>query len=300
LKGGENEMVQKQESKETEEAREALKKEAEKMWDVIHTRVRHRMRFIKHKIAVISGKGGVGKTTVAVNLAYALALKGYKVGILDADITGPNVPKMLGIAGKRPSLSADGSLIPIQVLRGQLEVISMDSLLPSEDTPVIWRGPLIMKAIQQFLSDVDWREQDFLIVDLPPGTGDETLSIMQLLPDMDGIIVVTTPQEVALLDVKKSIKMADKMTIPIIGVIENMSGFVCPKCGEKILPFKEGGGEKAAKEYGVRFLGRIPLNPEICESGDEGKPFVEKESEISKEFMQIVEKIIKVVEGEEK
>jgi len=126
------------------------------------------------------------------------------------------------------------------------------------------------------------------------------LSIMQLLPDMDGIIVVTTPQEVALLDVKKSIKMADKMTIPIIGVIENMSGFVCPKCGEKILPFKEGGGEKAAKEYGVRFLGRIPLNPEICESGDEGKPFVEKESEISKEFMQIVEKIIKVVEGEEK
>lgn len=285
--------------KEKEKEEVKVDEEAKKLWAITTAKINDRMKSVKHKIAVVSGKGGVGKTTVAVNLAYALAKKRYMVGLLDADITGPNVPKMLGVSGVRPMVTPQGLLAPIPTRDSNLVVVSMDSLLPSEDTPVIWRGPLIMKAIQQFLGDVEWGLQDYLIIDLPPGTGDETLSIMQLLPDMDGMIVVTTPQEVALLDVKKSINMAKKMNVPIIGVIENMSGFICPNCGIRITPFKEGGGEKAARKYGLEFLGKIPLDPKICESGDEGTPFVVENSKATEEFMKIVDKIIKIVEKKE-
>jgi Mrp family chromosome partitioning ATPase len=257
--------------------------------------IKGRMSHIRHKLVIMSGKGGVGKTTVTVNLAQALALKGYKVGILDADITGPNVPKMLGIKPMPPNVTPAG-IFPAEI--GDISLISMALLMPTEESAVIWRGPLIMGMIEQFLADVVWGELDHLIVDLPPGTGDETLSIMQFLKDdMDGVITVTTPQEVALLDARKGIVMSREMGVRVIGIIENMSGLVCPHCGEKINLFKAGNGEKLAKEYGVPFLGRIPLDPRIVETSDNGTPFVLKhDSPSSKAFIEIVQKIEEIIE----
>jgi ATP-binding protein involved in chromosome partitioning len=252
-----------------------------------------KMAKIKHKIAVISGKGGVGKSTVTVNLAMAFATHGYvnSVGILDADITGPCVPKILGIKGEKLQSGPPG-IFPATGPLG-MRVVSMDFLLPSDESPVIWRGPLKMKAIQQFLSDIVWGELDFLFIDLPPGTGDEPLSVMQLLPDMDGVVIVTIPSEVSQIVVKKAVTFAKQLAIPVIGIIENMSGFVCPKCGEKVDIFKTGGGEKIATDLYVPFLGTIPIDPEICEDSDEGTPFViaHPNSPASKAFMEIVEKI---------
>jgi len=249
------------------------------------------MKDVKHKIAVMSGKGGVGKTTVAVNLAFTLAWKGYSTGILDADIHGPDVPKMLGLEGEHPVVTQSG-LLPVP---GPLniKVMSMELLLMDSSTPVIWRGPLKMRAIEQFLSEVVWGYLDFLIIDLPPGTGDEPLSIMQLIPDMSGVVIVTTPQEVALLDVRKAVNMAKKLNVRVLGIIENMAGFTCPKCGETTYIFGVGGGEKAAKELDIPFLGRLPIDVRVREVSDEGKPFVleHRESEVSKAFMEIVEKI---------
>jgi len=253
--------------------------------------IKARMGKVKHKIVVMSGKGGVGKSTVSVNLALALSKKGHKVGILDADVTGPNVPKMLGMPNERP-MWADEGIIPPE--KSGIKVISMAFVLETEDRAVIWRGPLIMRTIEQFLSDVNWGELDYLIVDLPPGTGDETLSIMQFIPEMEGVIVVTTPQDVALLDGRKSISMAKEMKIPVLGVVENMSGFTCPHCGGEIDLFKTGGGEKTAKELKLPFLGKIPLDPGICEGGDEGRPFIlGDDSPAAGVFNSIVEKIVK-------
>ncbi len=250
------------------------------------------MSKVKHKIAVISGKGGVGKTLVTVNLAAALAMRGYAVGILDADIHGPCVPKMLGISGSRVSAGPPGIFPAVGPLN--IRVISMDFLLPSEETPVIWRGPLKMRAISQFLSDVVWGPLDFLLTDLPPGTGDEPLSIMQLLPDMDGVIIVTIPSEVSQAVVKKAVIFSRQLKIPVIGVIENMSGFVCPKCGAEVDIFGRGGGERISAELGVPFLGRIPIDPRICEDSDAGKPFVIRhpDSAAAKAFMEIVDRIV--------
>jgi len=236
-------------------------------------KIRENMKKITYKLMVISGKGGVGKSTIAVNLAFNLVLQNKKVGLLDVDIHGPSIAKMVGIEGKRMGVLPDETIEPIFVPPG-LRVVTIASLLENSDTPVIWRGPLKMKLISQFLGDVDWSELDYLIIDSPPGTGDEPLSVAQLIPNLTGAIVVTTPQEVALLDSRKAVNFAKNLNLPVIGIIENMSGLVCPYCGKEIKLFKSGGGEKAARELGVPFLGRIPIDPAIVESTDSGKPFV--------------------------
>lgn len=256
-------------------------------------RLKTKMTKIKHKIAVISGKGGVGKSTVTVNLAMAFATHGYadSVGILDADITGPCIPKILGVKGQRLQGGPPG-IFPATGPLG-MKVASMDFLLPSDESPVIWRGPLKMKAIQQFLSDIMWGEIDFLFIDLPPGTGDEPLSVIQLLPDMDGVVIVTIPSEVSQIVVKKAVTFSKQLNVPVIGIIENMSGFICPKCGEQVDIFKSGGGEKIANELAVPYLGKIPIDPEICSDSDQGSPFIieHPESAASKAFMNIVRKV---------
>jgi len=260
------------------------------------------MSRIKRKIAIISGKGGVGKSTVTVNLAMAFAVHGYanNVGILDADITGPCVPKMLGLHGQKLPTSPAG-ISPALGPMG-IKVVSMDFLLPSDESPVIWRGPLKMKAISQFLSDIVWGELEFLFIDLPPGTGDEPLSIMQLIPEMDGVVIVTIASEVSQIVVKKAVTFSRKLGIPVIGVIENMSGFVCPKCGTDIDIFKVGGGKKIADDLSVPFLGRIPIDPEICRDSDNGVPFITEhiDSPASKSFMEIVEKVEDFLKSKER
>ena len=253
---------------------------------------------IKHKFIVISGKGGVGKTTVSVCLAYSLALKGYEVGLLDVDIHGPNVNKMVGLTNE--TLIGDGiRMNPIKVLPN-LKVISTASIIDNPDIPIIWRGPLKMKLIRQFLADVNWGSLDYLIVDSPPGTGDEPLSVVQLISDLDGAIVVTTPQEVALLDARKSIQFAKKLGIPFIGVVENMSGLICPHCKKNIDLFGKGGGKRAAKEMNVNFLGEIPMDLEVIKLCDKGKALavLEKNSVVSESIMKITEVIDKYVKSQ--
>ncbi len=252
-----------------------------------NTKLEQRMKNIKYKILVMSGKGGVGKTTVSVNLAVALSLKGYKVGLLDSDLHGPDVPKMLGL-DKEQLVGDDQGIYPVE-FSPTLKVVSIGMMLPEEDAPVIWRGSLKHKALQQFLEEVQWGELDFLIVDLPPGTGDEPLSIVQLIKDVTGIVIVITPQEVALLDAKKAINFSKHLNVKVLGVIENMAGNV----------FGSGGGERAANTYNVPFLGRIPLDANIVKSGDMGEPFILKESESSRSFSEIVEKIISQLPNKE-
>lgn len=248
---------------------------------------------IKYTIVIISGKGGVGKSTVAANLSLALARDDeHQVGLLDADIDGPNIPKMLGIEGGYVAGLSD-RFIPVSV-RPNLGVISMAFFLPHRDSPVIWRGPLKSGVIKQFIAQAAWGDLDYLVVDLPPGTGDAPLSVAQLIKNISGAIVVTTPQDVALLDSRKAISFTRELKIPAIGVLENMSGFVCPHCGESVNPFKTGGGEKAARDMGIPFLGRVPMDPGIVESGDSGTPFVElfPDSPAAKSFLQIVENVL--------
>jgi ATP-binding protein involved in chromosome partitioning len=262
--------------------------------------IKKRMSRVKHKIAVISGKGGVGKTLVTVNLATALALniKERRVAILDADLTGPCVPKMMGLKGQRLDVGPVG-IAPVTGPEG-VGVVSMDFLLPTDDSPVIWRGPLKMGAIRQFLGEVAWGPLDYLLVDLPPGTGDESLSILQLLPEMDGVIIVTIPSEVSQAVVKKAVTFARKMGVPVFGVIENMAGLVCPHCGETINVFSEGGGARVAEEMGVELLGSIPIDPRVSMDSDEGTPFILRhpDSPAAKSFMDLVEKIENKVKKE--
>ena len=265
------------------------------------TVIRTRMKKIKHKIAVISGKGGVGKTVTAVNLAIAFAMQGHKnrVGLLDADLHGPCVPKMLGMEDKKLKVGPIGALPALGPLG--VKVVSMAFVLEGKEVPVIWRGPLKMRAIQQFLSEIAWGELDFLLIDLPPGTGDEPLSVMKLLPEMDGVVIVTIPSEVSQTVVGKSITFSRQLNVPVIGIIENMSGFVCPDCGKVTDIFKSGGGEKVAKEYSVPFLGKIPLDPRVCEASDLGHPFIMEypDSPAAKAFMEIVEKIKMYIQNKE-
>ena len=262
-------------------------------------KLRSRMTKIRHKIAVISGKGGVGKSLVTVNLAAALALNGRngRVGVLDADIHGPCVPKMLGLEGERLQSGPPGVFPAFGPLN--IKVVSMAFLLPSVDAPVIWRGPLKMGAIRQFLSDIAWGDLDYLLIDLPPGTGDESLSVLQLLPEMDGVIIVTIPSEVSQDVVKKAVSFARKMGVPILGIVENMSGVVCPHCGEQVDVFGSGGGEKVATDMGVPFLGSIPLDPRISKTTDAGAPFIieEPDSQAAAVFRKIVEKVERKTEG---
>ncbi len=252
--------------------------------------LKDRMGKIKHKIAIISGKGGVGKSTVTVNLAAAFAQIGNKVGVLDADIHGPSVPKLLGLEGQKVKTGPLGAY-PVDGPLG-MKVMSIDFFL-SESTPTIWRGPLKMRAIRQLLADIVWGELDFLFIDLPPGTGDEPLSIAQLLPEMDGVVIVTMPTGLSSSVVKKAITFAERMNMPIIGVVENLSGFVCPHCGKKTEIFQSGGGKKMAQDTKVPFLGSIPIDPTVGLDSDKGQPFVisHKDSAAAKAFTEIVDKI---------
>ena len=246
---------------------------------------------IKNKIVVLSGKGGVGKSTVAVNLAMALALNGFKTGLMDVDLHGPSIPTMLGLQNVQPEVDGKGQILPIQVYG--LSVISVAFFLPNQDDPVIWRGPLKQGAMQQFLGDVEWGELDYLVIDCPPGTGDEPLGICQLVADRKAVIV-TTPQEVAAADVRRSVNFCKKLDMEILGVIENMSGFVCPHCNEVTYIFNRGGGEKLANDMGIPFLGHIPLEATVGESSDAGKPFIAANpaSASAKAFADIVDKLL--------
>lgn len=230
-----------------------------------------RLGQIKHKIAVLSGKGGVGKSTVAVNLAMALRDLGKQVGLLDVDIHGPSVPTMLGLEGRHLDACSDG-LLPVEM--DGLKVMSVGFLLANQDDAVIWRGPRKMGVIEQFLKDVVWGELDYLIIDSPPGTGDEPLSVCQLISDMDGAVIVTTPQKIAAVDVRKSITFCRQLEIPVLGVVENMNGFVCPKCGELTNILPTGSGRKITADMRVPFLGSVPIDPQIAAAGDSGQPFV--------------------------
>ena len=234
--------------------------------------IRQRVKQIKHQILVLSGKGGVGKSTVAVNLAVSLSLSGKNVGLLDIDIHGPSIPKILNLEGKTVRAAGD-AISPIEMAEN-FKVMSIGFLLRGSNDAVIWRGPMKYQMIKQFLKDVDWGSLDFLVVDSPPGTGDEPLSVVQLLENADGAVIVTTPQEVALSDVRKCITFCHNLKLPVLGIVENMSGFVCPKCGEKTDVFKSGGGELMASQMHVPFLGRIPIDPQIVEACDSGRPFV--------------------------
>ena len=262
------------------------------------TVLRTRMKKIKHKIAVISGKGGVGKSVTAVNLAIAFAMQGHedRVGLLDADLHGPCVPTMLGMQDQKLKVGPIGAFPALGPLG--VKVVSMAFVLAGKEVPVVWRGPLKMRAIEQFLSEIAWGELDFLLIDLPPGTGDEPLSVLKLLPEMDGVIIVTIPSEVSQNVVGKAITFARQLNVPVIGIIENMSGFVCPDCGKETHIFMRGGGKKIAQEYSVPFLGSIPLDPRVCEASDMGHPFIMEypDSPASKAFMAIVEKIKTFIE----
>jgi len=231
-----------------------------------------RMCHIKKKILILSGKGGVGKSTVAANTAAALLLEGKKVGLMDIDIHGPSIPKLLNINGV-PMASAANSIEPVTAVGG-LRVMSIGFFLQNRDDAVIWRGPMKFGMIRQFLSDVEWGDLDYLIVDSPPGTGDEPLSAAQLIHDVDGAIIVTTPQDIAVDDVRRSINFCRQLKIPVAGVVENMCGFVCPHCGVETDIFKRGGGVAMADQMKVPYLGAIPIDPDIVEASDNGTPYV--------------------------
>jgi len=226
---------------------------------------------IRHKVVVLSGKGGVGKSTVAVNLAVALMMAGKRVGLLDADIHGPSLPTMLGLEREQLHGGPDG-LLPVEI--GGLKVMSIGFFLNHPDDAVIWRGPVKMGVLKQFLKDVAWGDLDYLIIDSPPGTGDEPLSVCQLIGKLDGAIVVTTPQKVAAVDVRKSVSFCRQLKVPVLGIVENMSGFACPKCGEVTQVFRTGAGQEIARDMLVPYLVAIPLDPQVAEACDTGRAFV--------------------------
>jgi ATP-binding protein involved in chromosome partitioning len=254
------------------------------------------LRRIKRKIMIMSGKGGVGKSTVAANLAAGLALRGYNVGLLDCDIHGPTIPTIFGLESERPGVN-EGGILPIQVLPN-LSVMSVGFLLENKDSPIIWRGPVKMGAIKQFLEEVHWGELDFLLIDLPPGTGDEPLSVAQLIPNCDGSVLVTTPQDVALISVRKSIRFSEKLNVPVIGLVDNMHGLVCPHCGKYIEVFGTGAVEKAAKDFNIPILARLPLEPKVAEMEDKGtivRELLEHSTEWQKNFEYVVSAVEKTL-----
>jgi len=261
-------------------------------------KLRSTLSAIRRTIFILSGKGGVGKTTVAVNLAVSLAAQGYRTGLLDIDMHGPNVPKMLGLDGW--TLSTDvkqGKIVPFRPFP-RLQVVSMAGFLTHPDTPVIWRGPLKKAAIRQFLQDVTWGTLDFLIVYSPPGTGDEPLSIAELIPDADGAVIVTTPQELSLMDARRCIAFARNLNLPVLGVLENMSGFRCPHCGESIPLFVPGGAETMAREMNLPFLGKLPIADGMPDHCDRGSPYVlrERNDALIEALEQVRSRLVEAVE----
>lgn len=260
-------------------------------------RIEKSMRNVKYKIAILSGKGGVGKSVVAANLACAMASKGFKTGILDADITGPSIPKILGVRGN-PLTAAPIGIMPVKTAL-DLRLVSMDLLLPDDDTPVIWRGPLKSAAIRQFLGEVLWGKLDYLFIDLPPGTGDEALTVARSIPNMTGVVIVTTPSDLSFIVVRRAVGFAKRLGLRILGIVENMSGFVCPKCGYKVNIFGSGGGKKMAEELGLNILGEIPIDPELNLSVEMGRPIViwRPESPASNAFVEIAERLQKTLEN---
>jgi len=254
--------------------------------------IQNKLSKITSKIVVMSGKGGVGKSTVAANIAMSLALKGHKTGLLDVDIHGPSIPTIFGLENQRLQGTED-TMFPVG-FGENLKIISIGFLIDNTNSAIIWRGPAKTGIIQQFIKDVEWGELDYLIIDCPPGTGDEPLSIIQIIEHVTGAVIVTTPQKLAITDVKKSINFCKKLEVPVIGVIENMSGFICPECNKTVDIFKSGGGENMAHDMHVPFLGKIPLDPNIVEAGDSGKPFLYfySETQTAKIMENIIEPII--------
>ena len=244
---------------------------------------------VKNIIAVASGKGGVGKSTFSVNLAITLAKQGKKVGLLDADLYGPSIPTMMGI-NKRPDLTSSNKIVPLE--KFGIKLMSLGFLIP-DDAPAIWRGPVVMQVITQFLKDVEWGEIDFLVVDLPPGTGDIQLTLVQTVP-INFAIVVSTPQDISLIDAKKALAMFDKVNVPVFGLVENMSYFICPHCNKRSDIFKHGGAKAAAEKLGVNFLGEIPIVEEICELSDKGEPIMTKDihPEVQSVFNKISDSLV--------
>ncbi len=253
---------------------------------------------IKFKLLVLSGKGGVGKSTVAANLAVSLALAGKSVGLLDVDIHGPSVPRLMGLEGTRP-VAHDGRMAPLE-LGENLKVMSIGFLLESGRDAVIWRGPMKYGVIRQFLSDVDWGTLDCLVVDAPPGTGDEPLSVAQLVGQPAGAILVTTPQQLSVADVRRSASFCEKLSLPVLGIVENMSGMVCPHCGKRIEVFKTGGGEGLAAELGLPLWGRVPIDPQIVDCGDSGVPYIHRfaASEAAKVLAEIARRVEQAARGQ--
>ncbi len=254
-------------------------------------RLSQKMCRIGRKLLVMSGKGGVGKSTVAANLAVSLSLAGKSVGLLDVDIHGPSIPRLMGLEG-RQLVMHESDIVPIDI-GGNLKVMSIGFLLGSPEDAVIWRGPMKFGVIKQFLGDVEWGRLDYLVIDAPPGTGDEPLSVAQLVGDGAAAVLVTTPQQLAVADVRRSVSFCRKLTLPVAGIIENMSGLICPHCNGRIELFGSGGGAKLAEEMNVPLLGRIPIDPKIVECGDSGVPYIHRfaESEAAQAFAKVVERI---------
>jgi ATP-binding protein involved in chromosome partitioning len=250
------------------------------------------LKDVRFKIAVASGKGGVGKSTVAANLALALERRGHRVGLMDSDIYGPSQQMMMGI-DEKPYINEANQIVPIE--RHGVKVMSLGFLM-DVDQPVIWRGPMVMKAVEQFLQDVAWGALDFLVIDLPPGTGDAQLTLTQKI-HLSGAVIVTTPQDVSLIDARKGLAMFQKVNVPLLGIVENMSYYLCPKCGNREEIFKHGGGRRTAQELKVPFLGEIPLDPKIAIGGDSGLPIVagEPKSSVTEAYMRIAEAIVKTL-----
>ena len=247
---------------------------------------------IKNKILVMSGKGGVGKSTVAVNLALGLANRGYKVGLMDVDLHGPDICRMLDLTGTLEPPKNPNDLVAPLIYNDNVKVVSLEYMMQDRDEAIIWRGPLKIQAIRQFVADMDWGELDYLVVDAPPGTGDEPLSIAQTIPNVQAV-VVTTPQAVALADVRKSINFCKTVEMPVVGVVENMSGFVCPHCEETVDIFSSGGGEKTARDFDLPFLGKVPMDPRVVVAGDTGKPYLssDEDTPATKAFTTIIEAV---------
>jgi ATP-binding protein involved in chromosome partitioning len=247
---------------------------------------------IKNKILVMSGKGGVGKSTVAVNLALGLAARGHKIGLMDVDLHGPDVCRMLNLTENLQPSQSQNDLVPPLLYNENVKVVSLEYMMQDRDEAIIWRGPLKIQAIRQFVADMDWGELDYLVIDAPPGTGDEPLSIAQTVPNVQAV-VVTTPQAVALADVRKSINFCKTVEMPIVGVVENMSGFICPHCEETVDIFSSGGGEQTARDFDLPFLGRVPMDPRVVVGGDSGKPYLssDEDSPAVKAFTAVVEAI---------